>query len=84
MKTYLGEAYLPRSRAAALDEAVKRLEAAAGSPPDGAPAVRYVRSTFVPDDETCFHVFEAISADAVREAGERAFVTFDRIVEAVE
>lgn len=83
MKTYLGEAYLPRSRAAALDEAVKRLQASAG-PADGAPAVRYVRSTFVPEDETCFHIFEADSAEAVRKAGERASVTFDRIVEAVE
>jgi hypothetical protein len=84
MKTYLVEAYLPRARASELGEATARLSAAA--PASSRPPVRarYLRSTFVPEDEICFHVFEAVSAEAVREAGERAAVTFDRIVEARE
>jgi hypothetical protein len=39
---------------------------------------------FVPDDETCFHLFEAASAETVRVAGRFAGLTFDRVTEAVE
>jgi Protein of unknown function (DUF4242) len=46
--------------------------------------VRYVRSTFLPADETVMHVFEAPSAEALGEAGRRAALDFQRIVEAVE
>jgi hypothetical protein len=31
-----------------------------------------VRTTLLPEDETCFHVFDATSADAVGEVGRRA------------
>jgi hypothetical protein len=44
--------------------------------------VRY-RSIFVPKDETCFHLYEADSGEAVREAAQRAELPFDRIAEAV-
>jgi hypothetical protein len=84
MKTYLVEAYLPRVRASELEEATARLSAAAPATSRDSPTARYLRSTFVPEDEICFHVFEAVSVDAVREAGERAHLTFDRIVEARE
>lgn len=45
--------------------------------------VRFVRSIFVPEDESCFYLFEAPSAEAVRQAVHRARLRFDRIVEAV-
>ena len=34
--------------------------------------VRFLRSIFVPEDEACFHLYEAASADAVREAAMQA------------
>ena len=44
-------------------------------------AVRFVRSVFVPEDETCLLVFEARTPDAVALAGRRAGLTHARIVE---
>ena len=41
-------------------------------------------ATYLPDDETCFHVFEAASTDIVEEAGRCAELGRVRIVPAVE
>lgn len=46
--------------------------------------VRYVRTTFLPDDETCFHLFEAPSPAVLSDAARRAALDHVRIVEAVE
>ena len=48
------------------------------------PGVRYVRTTFLPGDETVLHVFEAPSAEALDRAGRLANLRYERIVEAVE
>ena len=69
--TYLAEGYLSRERSHELDVLTERLRVA--------PAVRHVRSYFVPDDETAFHLFEAASPDAVREALERVGLRVDRV-----
>jgi hypothetical protein len=46
--------------------------------------VRHLRSTCLPEDELCFHLFEA-SADAlVVEVGARAGAALERVVEAVD
>lgn len=45
--------------------------------------VRLVRSIFVPEDETCFYLFQAQTGDAVREAAARAGFQFERVVESV-
>ena len=34
--------------------------------------IRYVRTTYLPDDETCFHLFEARTPAAVEGASRRA------------
>jgi hypothetical protein len=39
--------------------------------------VRFLRSIFVPDDETCFHLFEG-TASAVAEAASRAGIAHER------
>jgi hypothetical protein len=46
--------------------------------------VRYVRTTFLSTDETLLHVFEAASADELRDAVRLAALAHERIVEAFE
>jgi len=83
MADFLVEVYTPRLDEAALAKLVARLETAAEAMSAEIP-LTYLRSIHVPEDETCFHLFEAKSAEVVREAGRRAGLTFDRITEAVE
>ena len=45
--------------------------------------VRFLRSIFVPEDETCFHLYEAASAEDVREAARLAELPFESVVEAM-
>jgi len=49
---------------------------------DGA-RVRLLRAIFLPEEETCFYLFETASADAVGQAVSRAPLHFARISEAV-
>ena len=72
MPSYLVEVYLPRSRADQARATARRARVAAEQLTREGTAVNYVRTTFLPEDETCFHLFEAVSADAVEEAGRRA------------
>lgn len=80
--TYLAESYVPRS-GAALDDAIARVRLAAKEIAAGGVRLRHVRSTFVPEDEICFHVFEAESALVIDEVGRRAGLAFEHIVEAM-
>jgi hypothetical protein len=45
--------------------------------------VQLLQSVFVPEDETCFFLFEAQSRDAVAETTRRCGLRFERLVEAV-
>jgi hypothetical protein len=42
-------------------------------------AIRYMRSTIVPDDQSFLCVIEAASEELAREAYTRAAITFERI-----
>lgn len=46
--------------------------------------VRYIRSNFYPGDAHCTCIFEAESADAVRQVNETANLPFDRIEEVLD
>ena len=46
--------------------------------------VRYVRTTFLPGDETVLHLFEASSSEALVRAVRSAALPYDRILEAIE
>ena len=79
MPSYHVESYLPDAPPA-LAEAQRRARCAA----EVGDRVRYVRTTFLPRDETCFHLFEAPSSELLGKAMQLAALQYERIVEAVE
>lgn len=84
MPSYLVETYMARMNADRARAAARRARTAARELAREGESVRYVRSTFLPGDETCFHVFEAASEEAVAEACRRAELGAPRIVPALE
>lgn len=74
MESYVG------ATAEALDDARGRAQRAA----ELGTGVRYLRTTFLPGDETVLHLFEAPSVPALHGAVRAAELPFERIVEAVE
>jgi uncharacterized protein DUF4242 len=81
---FLLETYVPQVRAVEAREAGLRAHAAAEELAREGTRIRYVRTTFLPEDETCFHLFDAQSAEAVREVGRRAGLEPIRVVGALE
>ena len=84
MSSYLVEVYVPRSHAHEARAGGCRARVAAEQLTGEGMPVRYVRTTYLPDDETCFHVFEAATPAAVEEACGRAELGRVRIVPAIE
>ena len=84
MPAYLVERYLPRSRAGDVAAEARRARDAAASLAGEGCAVRYLRTTVLPDDETCFHLFEADSLDVVSHLCRRAGLQHARIARAFE
>ncbi|HYZ79532.1 MAG TPA: hypothetical protein VE596_19390 [Gaiellaceae bacterium] len=83
MEQYLVELYLPRRDEAALADAAVRARAASEQLTSEGRQGRYLRTIFVPQDEICFHLYEAQAADVVGEASRRAQIAYERIVRAV-
>ena len=83
MAEYLAELYVPRSDEAGAELSTSRMRSAAAELTREGTPVRWVRSIFVPEDETCFVLCEAASLDAVRRTADRAALTFERIAEAI-
>jgi hypothetical protein len=82
MTEFLAELFVSKSECAASHDGWQRLAwAAAELTAEGRP-VRLVRSIFVPQDETCFLLFEASSVEYVHETARRAAVICERVVEA--
>jgi uncharacterized protein DUF4242 len=46
--------------------------------------IRFLRAILVPEDETCFLLYEAASPELVAEASRRVSLSCDRIVEVFE
>ena len=83
MTAYLVELYVSQRDATAVQEGAERTRRAAEELTREGTPVRYVRSIFVPEDETCFHLCEAGSARAVHEVVRRAALRFERVTEVV-
>lgn len=77
MQSYLVESYAANS---GVEDQRERAQLAA----EVGAGVRYIRTTFLPGDETLLHLFEAESPEAIREAVRVAALPHERIVEAVE
>ena len=84
MPSYLVEVYMPRSRAHEARATAGRARAAADELSREGMPVRYVRTTFLPDDETCLHLLEAETAEGVEAASSRAEMGRARIVRSFE
>jgi hypothetical protein len=84
MPNYLVESYLARSRGRDLQDLAARARQAAEALAREGKDVKYLRSSFLPEDEVCLHWFEAPSYALVGEAAQRASLACDRIVEAIE
>jgi Protein of unknown function (DUF4242) len=80
---FLVELYAPKHDGRTVVDGAERARLGAEELTREGTPVRYVRSIFVPEDETCFFLFEAETVDGVREAARRAELHFERIVESV-
>jgi hypothetical protein len=80
MRSYLVELYQPAGSDAGAEQAC----AAATELTREGTEVRYLHSIVIPADDTCFHLFEAASAEAVDQVSRRAAFEYERIVEVLQ
>lgn len=83
MADFLVELYVARSNRRAVSRWPDRARVAADALSRSGTPVRFAGLIFVPDDETCFLLYEADSAGAVEEAARRAGLSFERVAKAV-
>jgi hypothetical protein len=81
MTQFLLELYVSRTHCSLMGAGADRLTSAAAELTAEGTPVRVVRSIFVPEDETCYVLLEAATADGVRDAARRAAMPFERVVE---
>lgn len=83
MAQFLLELYVSRTDAAAVENGARRAQRAADEMKQEGTHVFYLRSIFAPEEETCFYLYEAASAEAVQEAARRAALPAERVTEVV-
>ena len=79
MPTYLVETYVPRTAAGGVQDFAARAATAA----EGIGGVTLISTLFLPEDETCFLLYEALSAELLGEAGRRARIPWQRVQPAI-
>jgi hypothetical protein len=77
---FLLEVYVSRIAMETIESAVERARAAAEELTREGRPVELERTILVPEDETSFYLYEAASAEDVREAARRAALPFDALV----
>jgi hypothetical protein len=82
VRLFIVERYLPGITPEALRACAERLAEAAARPTASGEEIRYLGSTFVPEEESCFCRFEAASARGVEEVCRAAEFPYARILEA--
>jgi Protein of unknown function (DUF4242) len=83
MPEFLAETYAPRLAPGTAAPSAADAALAADQASCAGGTVRFLGAILVPDEETCFWLYEAPSADAVRAAMTRARLRPDRITPAV-
>lgn len=83
MAEFLVELYVSRADGAAIESSARSARLAAEELTREGRPVQYMRSIFVPEDETCFLLFEAATADDVVEAARRSSLSFDHVALAI-
>jgi hypothetical protein len=81
---YCLEIYLAAGSPAALEEAARSARSAAEAFGVRGRSVRYLRSTYLPQDETCLHFFAASSGEDVAEAARQAGLAGHRITRSID
>jgi muconolactone delta-isomerase len=84
MTVYLVDRQLPGIDAAGLAAAQRAAIETSERFQNEGKRVRYIRSTFVPGEANCMCLFDADSADLVRDVNQTAGLPFTRIVEAMD
>jgi hypothetical protein len=80
---FLVELYVPRAEALTVRRWAKDARQATEELTREGRPVRYLRSIFVPDDETCFFLYEAAAVEDVEEAARRASLPVDHAAVAI-
>jgi hypothetical protein len=83
VREFVAEHYLSGTDAAAGQRSATAARLAAERLTSEGTAVEFVRSIFIPEDETCMYIYRADSIDAVWAVAERSSLRFERISEAV-
>jgi hypothetical protein len=84
MAEFLLEIHIPQADLDAVKRGARRARFVAERHRRQGSAVRYVRSIFLPEDETWLILYQAVDADAVRAAASDAELPFERLIGAVE
>jgi hypothetical protein len=84
MKEYMVELYVSRADLGAVGRATQLTQRAAAQMSRLGTPVRFLRSIYVAEDETCFFLYAAESVAAAREAAQATGRPFEHVVEAIE
>jgi hypothetical protein len=83
MPVFVGERYIPQAAEKVALEETQRMRAALPRLAPGGSPVRLISTTYVPNEEWVFDLFEAESAEQVQRVYEESSVAVERVTEGV-